>query len=183
MTSTVVILGSPRKGNSEAIAMAVANEAKANGSTIKEYRLNQLKNAKGCQSCYGCKKAGKCVVKDDITPILDDIRAADNIIVATPLYFGHSSAQYRMLEDRFFSFLGGDFKPNIAAGKKAVIIQTCGSGLEGAKKNADEIEMPLKNFFGMEIVGKMVKGGMMAPNAAESDAAIMDEAKAIGKKL
>ena len=183
MSTTVVILGSPRKGNSEAIAMAVANEAKAKGSTIKEYRLNSLKNVKGCQSCYGCKKAGRCVVKDDLTPILDDMRAADNIIVATPLYFGHSSAQYRMIEDRFFGFVNGDFTANIAPGKKVVIVQTCGSGIDGAKKNADEIEGVFKNFFKMDVVGKIVKGNMMAPNAAESDADIMAEAKAIGQKL
>jgi len=40
-----------------------------------------------------------------------------------------------------------------------------------------------KNFFGMQIAGKMVKGNMMAPDAATSDAAIMAEAKAIGQKL
>ena len=183
MASTVVILGSPRKGNSEAIAMAIANEAKAKGNTIKEYRINQLKNAKGCQSCYGCKKAGKCVVKDDVSEILDDIRAADSIVFATPIYFGQPSAQFRIVQDRFFGFLGGDFKPNLAAGKKAAIVVTCGSGIDGANKTADEIEGMAKNFFGMEIAGKIVKGGMMAPNAAESDAAIMAEAKAIGQKL
>ena len=183
MTSTVVILGSPRKGNSEAIAMAIANEAKAKGSTIKEYRINSLKNAKGCQSCYGCKKAGKCVVKDDISAILDDMRAADNIIVATPLYFGHATAQYRMVEDRFFGFLGGDFVPNIASNKKVAVVVTCGSGIDGARKTAAEIEAVFGGFFKMEVVGSIVKGGMMAPNAAESDAAIMDEAKAIGQKL
>jgi Multimeric flavodoxin WrbA len=183
MASTVVILGSPRKGNSEAIAMAIANEAKAKGNTIKEYRINSLKNIKGCQSCYGCKKAGKCVVKDDITPILDDIREADSIVVATPLYFGHATAQYRTVEDRFFGFLGGDFVPNIAAGKKAAIVVTCGTGLEVAQKTAAEIEGVLGGFFKMDVVGKIVKGGMMAPNAAESDAAVMAEAKAIGQKL
>ena len=183
MTSTVVILGSPRKGNSEAIAMAIANEAKAKGSTIKEYRINSLKNAKGCQSCYGCKKAGKCVVKDDISAILDDMRAADNIIVATPLYFGHASAQYRMVEDRFFGFLGGDFVPNIASNKKVAVVVTCGSGIDGARKTAAEMEAVFGGFFKMEVVGSIVKGGMMAPNAAESDAAIMSEAKAIGQKL
>lgn len=183
MASTVVILGSPRKGNSEAIALAIAAEAKAKGNEIKEYRLNQLKNAKGCQSCYGCKKAGKCVVKDDIAVILDDLRAADSIIIATPLYFGYSSAQYRMLEDRFFGFLGGDFKPNIAPGKKVAVVQTCGSGLEGAQKNADAIAGVWKNFFGAEIAGIIVEGNMMAPNAAAENADIMAKAKAIGQKL
>lgn len=53
----------------EAIAEAIANEAKAKGNEIKTFKLNQLK-ARGCQSCYGCKKAGKCVVKDDMIEVL-----------------------------------------------------------------------------------------------------------------
>lgn len=183
MATTVVILGSPRKGNSEAIALAVAAEAKAKGNTIKEYKLNMLKNAKGCQSCYGCKKAGKCVVKDDITEILDDIRAADSIILATPLYFGFSSGQFRLLEDRFFSFVNGDFTPNIEAGKKVAIVQTCGSGLEDAQRNADALEREWKMFFKAEVVGKIVAGNMNAPNAAAENADIMAQAKAIGQKL
>ncbi len=183
MATTVVILGSPRNGNSDAIAKAIAAEAKAKGNTIKEYKLNQLKNAKGCQSCYGCKKAGKCVVKDDISIILDDLREADSIILATPLYFNYSTAQYRMLEDRFFGFLGGDFSANIAPGKKVAVVQTCGSGLEGAQKNADAIAGVWKNFFKAEIVGTIVAGNMMAPNAAAENADIMAQAKAIGQKL
>ena len=183
MASTVVILGSPRKGNSEAIAMAIANEAKAKGNTIKEYRINTLKNAKGCQSCYGCKKAGKCVVKDDISEILDEIRAADSIIFATPIYFGQPSAQFRLVQDRFFGYLNGDFTSNLAAGKKAAIVVTCGSGLDGAQSVAAQLEGMAANFFKMDVVGKIVKGGMMAPNAASDDATIMAEAKAIGQKL
>jgi len=107
--STVVIIGSPRKGNSETIALAMAEGAKENGNAIKTYYLNKMKNVKGCQSCYGCKKTGKCVVKDDQSEILEALRDADSIILSTPTYFGQPSAQYRMLEDRFFGFLNGDF--------------------------------------------------------------------------
>ena len=183
MATTVVILGSPRKGNSDAIALAIAAEAKAKGNVIKEFKLNQLKNAKGCQSCYGCKKSGRCVVKDDITEILDAIRNADSIILATPTYFGYSTAQFRTLEDRFFGFLGGDFVPNIAPGKKVAIVQTCGSGIDGAERNAAALEGEWANFFKGEVVGKIVVGNMMAPDAAANDAEIMAKAKAIGQKL
>lgn len=182
MTSTVVILGSPRKGNSEAIAEAIANEAKAKGNEIKTFKLNQLK-ARGCQSCYGCKKAGKCVVKDDMIEVLDAVREADSIILATPDYFSQSTAQYRMFEDRCFSFLGGDFIPNIAAGKKVAIVVTCGSGLDGANRIADAIEGEWTNFFKGNVVGKIVRGGLMEPTAASENIEIMDEAKALGQKL
>ncbi len=182
MSSTVVILGSPRKGNSDAIAEAVAEGAKANGNEIKTFKLNKL-DAKGCQSCYGCKKTGKCVVKDEMAEVLEAVREADSLILATPDYFGQRTAQYRMFEDRTFSFLGGDFVPNIAAGKKVAVVVTCGSGLDGAKAMAADIEGVWKNFFRGEVVGSIVRGNMMAPDAAANDKALMEEAKALGKKL
>lgn len=185
MATTVVILGSPRKnGNSAAIAQAVAEGAKSKGNTIKTFFLNEYKNLRGCQACYACKKSGRCVQKDDTLPIIDAIRDADSIVIATPTYFGLSTSQYRAVEDRYFSFMGADFVPNIAAGKKVVIIETCGGGLDGAKKNADAIEGVWKNFFKADIVGKIVVGYQKpVPCEAADDAKTLAEAKELGKKL
>ena len=88
-----------------------------------------------------------------------------------------------MVQDRFFGYLNGDFTTNLPAGKKAAIVVTCGSGLDGAQATEAQIEGMAANFFKMNVVGKIVKGNMMAPNAASDDAAIMAEAKAIGAKL
>ena len=166
MTSTVVILGSPRKGNSEAIAEAIANEAKAKGNEIKTFKLNQLK-ARGCQSCYGCKKAGKCVVKDDMIEVLDAVREADSIILATPDYFSQSTAQYRMFEDRLYGFVGPDFQPTITS-KKVAIVVTAGSGA-GAENIANSMSGIMANFFKSEVVGQLIyaeaKNGAFADNA------------------
>lgn len=183
MTTTVMILGSPNKnGNSATIANAVAEGAKSKGNEIKTFFLNELKNAKGCQSCYGCKKNVGCVQKDDLAPILKAIREADSLIIATPLYFGFSSAQYRLLEDRFFSFIDASFVPNIKAGKKIAVVQTCGSGLDEAKKNAEAIETVWKAYFKADVVGKIVKG--YGPGiGADQDANALAEAKELGKKL
>lgn len=183
MTTTVVLLGSPRKGNSEAIAMAMADEAKSKGNEIKVFHLAKLKNAKGCQSCYACKEKGKCIQNDDQTEILNAIREADSIICATAVYFGQPTAQFRILQDRFFSFLNGDFSPNISAGKKIATVVTCGTGIEDAKKIADSLEGMWAGFFKEVPVGKIVAGNMMPPDAAIKDAGVMAEAKAIGQKL
>ena len=75
MSTTLVILGSPRKGaNSETIAMAMAEESKKKGNTIKTYRLNDQKNAMGCQGCNACKTKGFFITKDDHAQILDNVR-------------------------------------------------------------------------------------------------------------
>ncbi len=180
MASVVVVLGSPRKGgNSETIAMKIAE---ATGKEIKVHRINDL-NAKGCQACMACKKTGKCAVKDDMIAVLDDIRVADGVIVATPTYFGHASSQYRTFEDRMYSFVNGDFSCNLEPGKKVAVVVTCGSGLEGAKALADSVEGVFAGFLKLQPVGKIVCGNALAPNVAAEDAAILAQAAEIGAKF
>ena len=182
MAKIAVVLGSPRKGNSETIAMKIAETAKQNGNDIEVFRLNDLKNAKGCQACMGCKKAGRCVIKDDMLPVIDAVRDADGVIVAAADYFGQPCSQYRMFEDRMYSFVGPDFVPNISKKKVAVVV-TCGSGKEGAEKIADAMEGTFVNFFKAESLGKIVLSGGFAPNVAAGDADALAKAEAIGKKF
>jgi multimeric flavodoxin WrbA len=182
MSTTVFIIGSPRKGNSEAIALAMAEEVKKKGNKAEIFNLNKLKDVKGCQSCYGCKKVGHCVVKDDQTAILDAIRNADSLVLSTATYFGLETAQLKMLEDRFFSFVNGDFTPNITPKKVAVVV-TCGSGHDGAVAIADHIGQIWSGFFKSQVVGKLVMDNAMDPGAAAKDKAVMAKAKEIADKL
>lgn len=184
MADIVAVLASPRKGaNSDAIAMKMVEGAEKNGKTVKVYRINDLENKKGCQACMACKKTGKCVVKDDIGEILEEIRGAEGLIVATPDYFGQATSQYRMFEDRLYGYLGMDFAPNIEAGKKVAIVVTCGSGYDGAVAIANGIEGVFANFFKFQVAGKMVVKDAFAPNVAAENADIMAEALEIGSKL
>ena len=184
MSKIVAIVSSPRaKGQGNAIVEKMIEAAKANGNEVETFYINKLENLTGCQACMGCKKKGKCIRKDSLTPVLDAVAEADSLILSAADYFGQPCAQYRMFEDRCFSFLGGDFIPNIAAGKKVAIVVTCGSGLDGANRIADAIEGEWTNFFKGNVVGKIVRGGLMEPTAASENKEIMDEAKALGQKL
>ena len=47
---------------------------------------------KGCRSCFGRKTKGgasygRCAVKDELTPILEEIKKVDAIIMGSPVYF------------------------------------------------------------------------------------------------
>ncbi len=182
--SIVAVISSPRKnGNTEAIVSSIIEGAKENGKNVEIFRINPMTNRRGCQACMGCKKAGHCVINDDLTPVLDAIRNADGVILSTPDYFGEACGQYRLLEDRMFGFLNGDMSININAGKKVAIIVTCGSAYEGAVKLADKIEGSMVNFFKCESVGKIVMTDGGPPNAASENKEILTQAKAIGKKF
>lgn len=123
------LLGSPRKGNSTAIATRFCETAEKSGATVKTYTLNKL-TYKGCQACMTCKtKLEKCVLKDDLTEVLEAVYDSDVLVMATPIYYGEVSSQLKAFIDRTFSFLKPDYITNpdacrLPKGKKLVFIQT-----------------------------------------------------------
>ena len=180
----VAIIASPRKsGNSSTIVNAIIEGAKSNGKDVKTYHLNSLTNAKGCQACMACKKSGSCIQKDDHAEILNAIRNAEGVILSTPFYFGEANGQFRLFQDRFYSFLGADMSSNLAPGKKVAVVVSCGSGADGAKALADKLEGIMVKYFKFESVGKIVLPGAGPPDVASNNSAVLAEAKAIGKKF
>lgn len=130
MKKIITLLGSPRaNGNSAAIAGRFTETAKQYGAETKTYSLNKL-NFRGCQACMMCKdKLDRCALKDDLEPVLDGIRDADVLVLATPVYFGDVTAQMKMFIDRTYSYYVPDFlnKPvpgRLNPGKQLVFIQT-----------------------------------------------------------
>jgi len=114
------IIGSPRPegfgGSIEKALLGLLGEA---GRKAKTFTLNSL-TYRGCQACMSCKTtADACVQKDDLTPILADIRASDVVIVSAPIYMGEVNAQAKGLLDRFYSYLGPDFRTNPKSGRLA----------------------------------------------------------------
>lgn len=102
----VCLFGSPRKnGNSAAVARHLLATAESLGAHTQSFSLNSLA-LRGCQACQGCKVgAEKCVLKDDLSPVLDAVFAADLVVIASPVYYGDVSAQLKAFIDRSYSYL------------------------------------------------------------------------------
>jgi multimeric flavodoxin WrbA len=147
---TVCLLGSPRpKGNSTIIAKRYCDAAEGFGSDVQIFNLNKL-TCRGCQACMACKtKLDKCVLKDDLTEILEVVRDADVLVMATPTYYGDVSSQLKAFMDRTYSYLGPDYHTNpkparLSPGKTLVFIQTQGDPRE---KAFSEVFPRYKSFF------------------------------------
>ena len=71
-------------------------------------RLYDL-NFKGCKSCLACKRIGaqrKCYVRDDLTPVLEELRDADALIFGSPIYFMElTGVMHACLERFYFPFV------------------------------------------------------------------------------
>ena len=106
----VCLLGSPRKsGNSAAVAGRFLARAEQLGARTQSFFLNGL-NIRGCQACNRCKSSlERCVLKDELTPVLDAVFAADVLVMASPVYYGDVSAQLKAFIDRTYCFLLPDY--------------------------------------------------------------------------
>ena len=97
--------GSPRKdGNSaKLLAEALRGAEEAGAETESIYLYD--KNYKGCRSCFACKRKspayGKgCMMKDDLSPILEQMLLADAWVFSSPIYLGHMSSSLSALLER-----------------------------------------------------------------------------------
>ncbi len=126
------VLGSPRlNGNSAMIARRVLEKAAALGAETETFSLNTL-SYRGCQACYACKtKLDRCILKDDLSYVLDAVQEADALVLATPTYYGDISGQLKCFIDRTYSYLKPDYLSNsqpsrLTPGKKLLFIITQG---------------------------------------------------------
>lgn len=186
----VNILGSPRKnGNSAKMAEVLCERFSGAGATVITHHLNSMQ-VKGCQGCEACKKSSeKCVVQDDLARVLDDIGAADVVVVSTPVYWGEVSGQLKCCIDRFYSFLKPGFMQGLdmhrlAPGKQFVFLQAQGAP---EKSQFSDIFSRYNAFFAelrlFENSWHLQGCGLNERDAAATDNLLQDEIRALAEDV
>ena len=127
MKRVVAINASPRANwNTAKLIREAARGAESEGAEVKFYDLYRLEKFTGCVSCFGCKlpaTLGKCVYRDGLAPVLEDIRAADGLILGTPNYLGDVSAGFRALYERLiFQFISYKKEPARYIGRQMPVL-------------------------------------------------------------
>ncbi len=96
----LAISSSPRKGgNSDVLCDEFLKGAAESGHQVQKIRLAEKKIAP-CAACYGCTQTHICVRKDDMAEVLEALKAADVIVLASPVYFYSICAQMKIMIDR-----------------------------------------------------------------------------------
>jgi NAD(P)H-dependent FMN reductase len=94
------IAGSPRRdGNTDRLLQQVIAGASSEGAKTKTVVLSDL-NISPCRHCDGCIKTGKCVIDDDMQWLHADLREADRVVLASPIFFMGVTAQAKAMIDR-----------------------------------------------------------------------------------
>jgi multimeric flavodoxin WrbA len=104
MMKVIALQGSPREGgNTDILLTEALKPIKEAGHEIVTFTLNSM-NITPCQDCGQCEDSGVCVIEDDMVSIKEAIRAADRIILASPIFFFGLSAQTKAMVDRCQAF-------------------------------------------------------------------------------
>lgn len=100
----VAIYGSPRRrGNTARLLDECLRGVETWATRVDRLVLRDL-DISPCLEIYGCKRDGRCVIKDDFVWIADKLAAADYLLLATPVMFYTVSAQAKLLIDRCQAF-------------------------------------------------------------------------------
>lgn len=100
-SNLLIFSASPRRGNCEAIAEALAWRALARGA-FGPLTFLRKKMVRPCAACGTCAQTEACVFdnKDQGRPLFDQIADAQGLIVVSPVYFYGPPSQLKSLVDR-----------------------------------------------------------------------------------
>jgi len=184
MSRIIGFIGSPRKnGNTALLVNEFVDAAAQAGAETSTVLLNTL-NIRGCQSCYSCKSDGVCVVKDDLTPLYDDIANADVVVFAAPIYMGMITAQLTLLLNRLYPYLKTDFTSRLAPGKTAVLLMTQGNPDPATYQAHFQTLSRMLQVLGFTRVEEViVAAGVREPGAVTKDSELMARIRDLGTRL
>ncbi|MBB5142656.1 flavodoxin family protein [Desulfovibrio intestinalis] len=129
----LLINGSPHpKGCTFTALSTVATQLEKNGVESQMIQIGS-KVIRGCIACGKCKDTGYCIFKDDpVNDVIDLLRAADGVVVGSPVYYAGPNATLCALLDRVFFMKSAPY-----AFKPAAAVVSCRRG--GASASFDRL--------------------------------------------
>lgn len=180
----LIVLGSPRKkGNSATLAARVAGGAKAHGAEVETVYLNGL-DIKPCQGCEKCQRPAfeGCAIEDGMGPLYAKLKAADTLVMASPIYWFNISAQTKIFIDRLYAV--GVGQKNILKGKHIAVVLTFADPdpfVSGAV-NALRSFQDMCRYLDAHLAG-MLYGSANGPGEIQAQQPVMENAVRLGKQL
>ncbi|ONI44268.1 hypothetical protein AN641_05635 [Candidatus Epulonipiscioides gigas] len=117
----IIIMGSPHTNGNVARAVDSLIEG-VNQNNVKyiKYELCKM-NIKNCIGCRKCiDNGGRCVLKDDMHEVFEQIKSADIVVIASPIYICQVNGFTKTFLDRLYPLTDRWHKPRF--GKRDLIM-------------------------------------------------------------
>jgi multimeric flavodoxin WrbA len=146
--------GSPKPdSNTRRMIEMILSES---GQDYRIYDLAKL-HIRPCIGCAKCAKDNRCVVKDDMFPLYDEIEKSDGVVVGAVVYFRKANGFTHNFLERLFPLRHVHPK---TMGKPAVVVSVGGNEADIV---ADEVSYHLSSYFNFEIVDTVFYNTMTPP--------------------
>jgi len=185
----LAITSSPRRGgNSETMLDAAVEGARAAGAGVEKVALGEL-GFRPCLNCGGCHRTGRCVQRDAYAALNDRLRAADRLILATPIFFGSMCAQLKCLVDRGQPFWAEKYllkkPPEPRALERRGLLLACGGFSKGEQflANAQQIVSIYLTCLDMRPAGAVFQPGVDEKGAILRHPEALERCRAAGAAL
>ena len=153
---TLILSGSRNPdGQTAKATKALADGLQAGGCSTETVFLPEL-NLERCRQCeddgWGiCRSEGQCVIEDDFASVVDKVRAADLLVLTTPVYFSDLAESLRAFLDRLRRIGMHEAGERGIDGKKTIGVCVAGGGGGGSQECAVRMERFFNNC-GFEFV-------------------------------
>ena len=117
MKKVLLINGSPnRDGNTSIALKEIAAQLSLHGVDSEVFWIG-AGPMQGCTGCGCCGSAGGCILGEDVNDCAEKIRAADALVIGSPVYYGGANGALCAFLDRLFYSHGAEFdgKPGACA--------------------------------------------------------------------
>ena len=179
MKNIIVLNGSPRKGNTAELIKSFTSGAESVGHKVTVFDLQKM----NIHPCMGCCAGGKdpessCVQKDDMLKIYPEYKAADIVVLASPLYYWNISGQLKCAFDRLFAV--AECNENYANPIKDSVLLMAAEGYE-FEETLNWYDNLMKHL-GWNSLGKVLCGGVMNIGDIKGKPEL-EKAKELGKSI
>jgi multimeric flavodoxin WrbA len=178
----LILKSSPRKrANSSILADQVAAGARDAGATVESFDLHAM-DIRPCDACDFCQGAAECVINDDMQMLYPKLRAADAIVIASPIYWFTFSAQAKLCIDRWYALEGPD--GSALAGKQFGLVLTYGDSdpYTSGAINAIRTFQDMCRYLKADVAG-IVYGTASEAGEIQSQPTLLQRAYELGQQL
>ncbi len=179
MKNILIISASLRRNSNSELLAAKAQQGAESAGNHAELISLRGKDIRFCQGCLACQKTEKCVIRDDVSAILEKVKTADTLVFATPIYYYELSGQLKTLLDRLNPLYPQDYRfrdvylMTTSAEEGDEVAETAVGGLKGW----------IACFEKAHFAGLFNGGGVNAPNEVSRREDMLKAAFDFGKSL
>lgn len=191
----LVLNGSPRNETSNTMKLTdafVSGMREKENHGVDTISVNRM-NIKPCAGCFGCwaKTPGECVLKDDMSGLLQTYRESDIVIWSFPLYYFGMPSGIKAFMDRLLpnnlpyitetaDGRGTHPRRYDLSGQRHIIISTC--GFHSITNNYDAVVKQFEIIFGHKLPAILCPEGELfrVPQLVSQTSSYLDRVRQAG---